>query len=259
MKKKKIGIVGLGAIGNYLIERIMESDKFELMVVDDIEQDRYVEIATRYKPFILYLPIAEFPNEIDIIIECASVEAVEGVVRKGLRRAKTVVIASIGGLLDKPELWDYINKAKGNLVLPSCAIGGLDIINAIPKEDIEELSICTRKNPKSLTEEYANIESEVEIFSSSALDAVKKFPRNMNVAALLAIAGIGADRTKVRIIADPKVERNIHEVSIISKSGKYTIKCENFPFESNPKSSKLAAQSIWALIDSMDSRISYGS
>ena len=257
-KKNKVGIVGLGAIGSYLIERIMDSDKFELTAVDDIERERYVDIASRYKPFILYLPVEEFPNEINVLIECAAVEAVEGVVRKGLRRTKTVIIASIGGLIGKPELWNFINSRKGKLVLPSCAIGGLDIIKAIPEDDIEELTLTTRKNPKSLTEEYANIEDEVEIFSSNAGEAVKKFPRNINVAALLSIAGIGEERTKVRIIADPKVERNIHEVSIKSKSGNYSIKCENFPLESNPKSSKLAAQSIWAFLDNMDSHVSCG-
>lgn len=253
-----MGIIGLGAIGNYLIERIMESEKFDLSAVADIDEERYEIFSKCFGQDIPYLPVNEFPDDINIFIECASVEAVESVVYAGLRKSRTVIIASIGGLLDKPELWDFINSSKGNLILPSCAIGGLDIIKAIPKDDIEELTITTRKNPKSLTEEYANIESEIEIFSSNAGEAVKKFPRNMNVAALLAIAGIGADRTRVRIIADPMVERNIHEVSIISKSGNYTIKCENFPFESNPKSSKLAAQSIWALLDSLDSRVSFG-
>ncbi len=254
----KVGIIGLGAIGNYLAERIIESGKFQLSAVYDIDESRYHEFSKTLNSPILHLPVNEFPNDTDIFIECASVDAVEDIVKEGLSRSKTVIIASIGGLIEKQSLWDIINSSNGKLMLPSCAIGGLDIIKAIPRDDIEELTLTTRKNPKSLTEEYSDIESEVEIFSSNAGEAVKKFPRNINVAALLSIAGIGPDRTKVRIIADPNVERNIHEVSIKSKSGNYKITCENFPFESNPKSSKLAAQSIWASLDYMDSNISVG-
>lgn len=254
----KVGIIGLGAIGNYLAERIIESDKFELSTVYDIDESRYHEFSKSLDSPIPLLPLNEFPDDTDIFIECAAVDAVEDVVKEGLKRGKTVIIASIGGLLDKKSLWNFINSSNGKLILPSCAIGGLDIIKAIPKDDIEELTLTTRKNPKSLSEEYSDIEREVEIFSSNAGEAVKKFPRNINVAALLSIAGIGSQRTKVKIIADPNVERNIHEVSIKSKSGNYIIKCENFPFESNPKSSQLAAQSIWASLDCMDSNISVG-
>jgi aspartate dehydrogenase len=254
----KVGIIGIGSIGNYLAERIIESGKFELSAVYDIDESRYHEFSRTLNSPIPLLPISQFPDDTDIFIECASVDAVEDVVKEGLSRGKTVIIASIGGLLDKPSLWDIINSSNGKLILPSCAIGGLDILKAIPKGDIEELTLTTRKNPKSLLKEFSHIDSKVEIFSSNAGEAVRKFPRNINVAALLSIAGIGPDRTKVKIIADPDVEQNIHEVFIKSKSGNYKITCENFPFESNPKSSKLAAQSIWASLDYMDSHISIG-
>ncbi|MBU1023530.1 DUF108 domain-containing protein, partial [bacterium] len=138
------------------------------------------------------------------------------------------------------------------------AIGGMDILKAIDKSDIERISLTTRKNPKSLPEKYWGMTSETELFRSNALEAIKEFPKNINVAAMLSLAGIGGERTEVRIVADPNIEQNCHEIEIVSKVGNYTIKCSNLPFERNPMSSRLAALSIWAALKSLNEKVVYG-
>jgi aspartate dehydrogenase len=254
-----VGIIGLGAIGNYLIDCILESDEFSITAVHDISKERYSELTARLKSPPPLSDIHLFPIETDVFIECASVAAVDSVVNEACKRGKTAIIASIGGFVLNPDLLDLVTKSNAKLILPSGAIGGLDILKALDKNDIEIVKITTRKNPKSVQGiKLDENDSPVEIFNGSAREAVKQFPKNINVAATLSLAGIGFDRTVVKIIADPKAERNVHQIDIQSKSGNYRITCENFPFERNPATSKLAAQSIWAALKSINDRIVVG-
>jgi len=255
----KVGIVGLGAIGNYLVDRILESDEIVLSAVYDISQERYEELRGRLKSTPPLKPPDSFPADTDVFVECASIEAVDGVVKEACKRGKIVIVASIGAIVDNPELIEEVMKSAAKMILPSGAIGGLDILKAIDKEDIEIVELTTRKHPRSLSGvKIDDSGTEVEVFNGSAGEAIKLFPKNINVAATLSLAGIGFDRTRVRIIADPKSEHNVHQIKIRSKCGNYSITCENYPFERNPATSKLAAQSIWAALKSINDKIVVG-
>jgi aspartate dehydrogenase len=253
-----VAIVGLGAIGNFLIDRITESQDFKLLAVYDIVPESYDVLCDRLDSPPPFFEIVDFPSETDVFIECASVHAVTPVVTESMKRGITAIVASIGGLIDNNSLWELIEYSSGKLILPSGAIGGLDILKAVPPEDLKEVTLVTRKNPKSLPSELGEIKSETEIFSGNAREAIKKYPKNINVAAILALAGPGVENTKVRIVADPSIDHNIHEISIKSECGDYFIRCMNFPFEINPKTSKLAALSIWASLVSLTSKVTYG-
>ena len=253
-----VGIVGLGAIGNFLVDKVESSEEFKLTALYDLIFESYQKTIENLSSPPPFCTPDKFPDDTDVFIECASQQAVEPVVREALIREKTVIVASIGGLVDNPDLWEIIKNSNGKLVLPSGAIGGLDILKAIDKSDIESISLTTRKNPKSLPDKYKGITSETEVFRSNASEAIKEFPKNTNVAALLSLAGIGAQRTEVRIVADPNIDLNTHEIEIVSKVGNYSIKCANLPFEGNPMSSKLAALSIWAALKSMSGNVVYG-
>lgn len=253
-----VAIVGLGAIGNFLIDRITESQDFNLVAVYDIVPEGYDVLCDRLDSPPPFFEIKDFPSETDVFIECASVKAVNPLVTECMKRGKTAIVASIGGLIDNHGLWELIEYSEGKLILPSGAIGGLDILKAIPPEDLLEVTLVTRKNPKSLPAELGEIKSETEIFSGNAREAIQKYPKNINVAAMLALAGLGVEKTKIRIIADPTINHNIHEISIKSGSGDYFISCMNYPFEINPKTSKLAALSIWASLVSLTLKVTYG-
>jgi len=254
-----IGIVGLGAIGSYLIDKILESENLALKAVWDISPERYDDISKRLKSPPPLLKVEEFPPDTDVFVECASTKAVESVVLESFKRGKTIIVASIAGLMDNPKLWNEINRLNGKLILPSGAIGGLDILKALEKDDIESVEITTRKHPRSIPSvAFPEGTKELEIYEGPARDAINKYPQNVNVAALLSLAGIGFDRTRVRLILDSQIKHNIHRIEIIGKTGRYQIICENFPFERNPATSQLAAQSIWACLKSLNEKIIYG-
>src|SRR5207249_4625865 len=84
------------------------------------------------------------------------------------------------------------------------------------------------------------IEKATTIYEGSAQEAVTLFPANINVAAILSLAGIGGKKTSVKIIADPSTDKNIHEIQAEGKFGRFSIKVANVSSPSNPKTSRLA-------------------
>jgi aspartate dehydrogenase len=155
----------------------------------------------------------------------------------------------------------------GHLYIPSGAIGGLDALKAIPSTSIHEVRLTTTKNPAnfkgcSYTEEKGidldAITEPTVIFDGNAGDAVKAFPRNINVSAILSYAGIGRENTHVVIVADPAMEVNRHEVFIKSDHGEVRVEVNNVPFEINPRTSRLAAFSILAAVKSLVYTITIG-
>ena len=163
----------------YLIDRIIQDSNYQLIAVKDIDESAYEKLCLKISSPPPHFGIDEFPEEVDVFIECASVTAVAPVVKEAMKRNKTVIVASIGGMIETDELWDVIENSNGKLVLPSGAIGGLDILKALDKSQISEVSLTTRKNPDSLPSEYACAISETEIYCGSARDAIKRFPKKL--------------------------------------------------------------------------------
>jgi len=166
------------------------------------------------------------------------------------------MVMSVGALMDK-EFRDKVhavaqdNNAK--VYAPSGAIVGLDGIKAASIGNIKKASLTTRKSPKSLGRE---VEEEEILFEGKASEAVEKFPVNINVAASLSIAcNMDID---VKIIVDPKVNRNVHEVLVQGDFGEFRTSSENVPFAANPKTSMLAAFSAIKLLKSFNECFSVG-
>ena len=158
---------------------------------------------------------------------------------------------SVGALLDE-SIYDIFSDAckdfKKTIYLPSGAIAGLDGIKSV-KDELESLSITTTKHPRSLkgakffeTSEIDldSITSKTIIFEGTAHEAVSLFPANINVAALLSLIGLGSNKTKVKIVADPNTDKNTHQIEASGSFGKMTFSIENFPDPNNPKTSRLA-------------------
>jgi aspartate dehydrogenase len=190
-------------------------------------------------------------NPIDIVVEAASQDAVRDASLSVLQNKKDLMIMSVGALLDE-SIYDILSDAcdhfKKTIYLPSGAIAGLDGIKSV-KDELEFLSITTTKHPRSLkgAKFFENSEINLDqitsstiIFEGIAKDAVSLFPANINVAALLSLTGIGSEKTAVKIVADPKTDKNTHHIVAEGKFGKMTFIIENYPDENNPKTSRLA-------------------
>jgi|SRR5579864_8268527 len=251
---KRIGLLGCGAIGTEIAMAI-DSGKIpaRLTHVFDFSKDASKLLVTKLKnkPEITENVglLAAAPT--DIIVEAASQDAVRDNALSILQNRKDLMIMSVGALLDESILDIIVEGCKDfkrSIYLPSGAILGLDGIRSV-KDELESITLVTTKSPRSLKGakffetsklDIENIKETMTIFDGTAQEAVQLFPTNINVAALLSLAGLGSLNTKVRIVADPNTDKNTHEITAQGKFGKFSIKIENMPSPSNPKTSRLA-------------------
>ena len=251
---KKIALLGCGAIGTQIALSI-DSGKIpaQLTQIYDKSKEAAEKLASKLNntPVIVENFHLLSSGPVDLVIETASQQAVKDVALSVLQNKKDLMIMSVGALLDE-SIFDVLTEAckefNTRIILPSGAIAGLDAIKSV-KDELDSVSLTTTKNPKSLKGakffETSNIdldkiEEPTTIFEGTAEDAVKLFPANINVAALLSLVGLGNQKTKVKIISDPTTNKNTHDIEAIGKFGKMNFSIQNFPDETNPKTSRLA-------------------
>lgn len=271
MKKINVGIIGCGAIGTALAAFI-EKELFEgarLYALCDSDAPRALSLRVllrRSKPVVC--DADALIKNCQLIIECAKAEVSYAIAKAALLKSKRVLIMSIGGIVEKiGELEKTAKKHGGALYLPSGAICGLDGIQAMALAGIKKAMLITRKPPKALEGapyivkkgiDLGRIRKETIIFEGNASSAIRNFPKNVNVSALLSIAGIGARKTRVKIMSSPTYKHNTHEIHIESKAGSMSVRCENVAFPQNPKTSYLAALSAMAMLKSIFGSVKIG-
>ena len=258
---KKVGIIGVGYIGNTIIEALVEG-KVENAVVQavyDIDKEKVVKIKEEYPSIRVMESITDF-LDCDIVIECAVQKVVSQIFDSVIKTEKYFVPMSVGAFLTFPELYSKYQKLsekkKHKILLPAGAIGGFDCIDTLKIIGVKNAKIQTRKPNRAFRNnqyiEANNIKlsenSSIVVFKGSAKLATTYFPRSVNVAARLALSTLGPEKTLVEIIADPTISKNIHTIEIESDVGKYNFTFENNPSPTNPKTSWLAALSaIYAI------------
>jgi aspartate dehydrogenase len=199
-------------------------------------------------------------SDIDVVVEAATVQAVRDCAEKVVQKGMDLVIISVGALVD-PALYQRLNDLcaqKGSrILLPSGAIGGLDVIrSAMALRQLDTVTLTTRKPPQALLGK--TVEQEEVVFEGTAEEAIRRFPQNINVSIVLSLAGLGCERTRVKIVADPKATKNIHCIEAVGSFGRMDVKLENDPMPDNPKTSYLAALSVLAALKKRSERISIG-
>jgi aspartate dehydrogenase len=196
----------------------------------------------------------QFLNEpLDVVVEAAGQEAVRQHAEAVLQAGRDLLLLSVGALAED-DLHDRLRRAAesggSHLLLPSGAIGGLDALSSAALGGLDEVTLTTRKPPDALQTgtdrdtALAGAKAErVLLYEGPARDAVRHYPANVNVAAALSLAGVGFDRTQVRIYADPAVTRNTHEVRARGWFGELAFTIQNIPTE-NPKTGRITALSV---------------
>jgi aspartate dehydrogenase len=194
----------------------------------------------------------------ELVVEAASKTAAPAIIRCTLEQSRDVMVMSVGGLLEcATDLAALAARQGKKIYVPSGAIAGLDAIKGATVGKVSKVTLRTRKPPQGLEGAPYVVEKRIDlkalkepavIFSGPARDAVLAFPANVNVAAALSLAGIGADKTQVRIVADPTSDKNIHEIEAEGEFGKLFVRMENVPSPTNPKTSHMAALSAIALL-----------
>ena len=219
-----------------------------------------------------YLPRAEGLRALrpDAVLEAASHDAVRQHLVGLLDAGISVVVLSAGALADDAlrEAAEAASRRSGALLyVPSGGIGGLDALKTACLGGVNEASIQVAKPPAAwkgipYVERSGvaldQLTGPVTLFEGSAREGVPHFPQNVNIAAVLALAGIGMDRTRLKVVADPGLELNTHTIRVSGRSGRFQIVLENVPSPENPKTSWLACYSALAALRELRSRIRYG-
>lgn len=258
--KIKIGIAGCGAIGTSLADVITRdfSLKAELISLYDIDLEKAYHLAGKFNKKIAVLNLEDLINKADLVIEASKADSSFEIAKKTLSSAKDILVMSVGGIVEHcKELLALAEEKNARIFIPSGAICGIDGLKAANCGKINKVTLTTKKPPKAfLGVPYImknkinlnNISQDTVIFEGSAESAIRYFPQNINVAATLSLAGIGAQNTVVRIVASPGITQNIHEVEIDSESGRIFTRCENLIHPVNPKTSYLAVLSAVAVL-----------
>ncbi|MCR5027115.1 MAG: aspartate dehydrogenase [Methanobrevibacter sp.] len=252
----KVGIIGCGAIANIIASRIVPEDNgIDIKYFFDKDIERAENLAS-FAGGVAVLDLDKMLNDVDLVLECASPSSVKLLAPKILEKGIDMIVMSIGAFMDKEfytKIHDIAKENNAHIHLPSGAVVGLDGIKAVADFNLEEVSLTTRKSPKSLGRD---MDVEEVLFEGKASEAVKEFPLNINVAATISLA-CNQD-INVKIIVDPKVDRNVHEITAKGDFGEFKTITMNYPCSANPKTSMLAAISAIKLLKSFNETISVG-
>ena len=255
--RARVAVAGLGAIGAAVVrelDRGIEGLALAAVSAQNIEKHRAWLDALKTVPEAL--PIEKLADAADIVVECAPSRLVRSIVAPVVARGKTAIVLSVGALLENEDLIDLAKENGGQIVVPTGALIGLDAVTAAAEGTIHSVRMVTRKplqglaGAPHLVENNLSIEGLTEplrIFEGTAREAAKGFPANLNVAVALSLAGIGPDRTRVEIWADPTVTRNTHRIEVDSDSARFSMSIENIPSE-NPRTGRITALSVIACL-----------
>jgi aspartate dehydrogenase len=205
-----------------------------------------------------------------VVLEAASHEAVREYLVPLLDSGISVIVLSAGALADDLLRGDAERAAARSgalLYVPSGGIGGLDALKAACAAGVDEVRIEVAKPPaawkgipyvEALGLDLDRLRRATTLFEGAARTGVPHFPQNVNIAAVLSLAGIGFDRTQLAVVADPALERNTHTIRVSGRSGRFTVVLENVPAPENPKTAWLACYSALAALQSLGARVRYG-
>ena len=265
-KQKRIGIIGCGAIGTSIAHAIDDGElNATLAGVCDIDESAAAKLAASLgcKPAVLASD-ALVPA-CDLVVEAAQVSAVAPIVELCLEHGVDLLCMSVGGLTE--DHFARFENSPAVLYMPSGAVAGLDGVLASNLEHIETITLTTRKPPAGLKDAPYIIENninldglteELVVFEGSPRDAIKHFPKNINVSTTLYNAAGVNGRFRVRIVADPNTKNNTHELQLHGALGSINVTVENVPSPVNPKTSALAYYSAIATIRKILSHVKIG-
>lgn len=243
-----VGIAGLGNIGTEVARWLTTSAPRSLCLAAVAGRDP-VATAARLSSLGLAAqatPLDALVEHCDVIVDCLAPEATSVLLDSCIDSARTIVEINVGVLLLQPEWIDRARRAGTRLLVPAGAVAGVDALRAAAMGRIESVRIRSSKPPTGLDVDDAA--EPRRIFVGNAREACAAWPKNMNIAATLSLAGIGGERTEVEIWSDPSLERNVHEIEIDSDSTRLRIRIENRPSAANPRSSALTAHSLCAVL-----------
>ena len=266
--KLRVAIGGFGAIGKVVARRLDEGiDGLVLTAVAARDVARAEDGMAGFACRVPVVPLSQLWQYADIVIECVPAAVLRELAEPALSHGRMVMLLSCGALLDNFDLVDLARRQNGRILVPTGALLGLDAVIAAAEGGIANVKMVTRKPPGGLTGapylvangiDLTDLGQPMLVFTGTAREAARGFPANVNVAAALALAGIGPARTRVEIWADPAVTRNIHRIEVEADAARFSMQIENVPSAENPRTGRLTALSVIAALKKLSSPLAIG-
>ena len=264
---RTVAIGGLGAIGLKLARALDEGvDGLQLVAVAARDQAKAQGNLQQFRTQPRLVSLADLAAA-DIVVEAAPASVFEKIAGAAIEAGRIFVPASVGALLPRMHLVRRAQETGARIVVPTGALLGLDAVRAAAEGRVDSVTIESRKPPRGLEGapylvphgiDVSRITTPQRVFEGSAFDAAAGFPANVNVAAALALAGIGPIRTRVEIWADPTITRNVHTIRVEAEAARFTMTIENVPSAENPRTGQITALSMLACLRGLVATLKVG-
>jgi len=269
----RLGLIGCGSIGSTVARAIARGAVPDVRLIglaDPVSPQAAGRVAETTRCPVCPDVTSLLELRPAIVLEAASADAVRAYAGPVFDSGADLIVVSVGAFADAGffrGLMEHARKKGRRLLIPSGAIGGLDIIKAAAVGGLEECRLTTTKPPAALNAvpyirehgiDLAGIRQATVVFEGTAAEAARHFPQNLNVAVTISLAGLGLERTTVRVVADPGATRNTHEVFVRGTFGEATVRLVNIPSRKNPRSSSLASYSVIATLNSISRQFQLG-
>jgi aspartate dehydrogenase len=267
-KPLRIGLAGLGAVGLDVARRLIDDavPGLTLAAVSVRDADKARRNLPQIGDMIALRTPAALADDCDIVVECLPPALFRDVAIAAIDKGRLFMPLSVAQLLQN---WELVARAKekgARILVPTGALIGLDAVRAAAEGTIHSVTMVTRKPPAGLDGapylvehkiSVAGLKAPLKVFDGSAREGARGFPANVNVAAALSLAGIGPDKTRLEIWADPSLTRNTHRIEVNSDTARFSMQIETVPSE-NPRTGKNVALSVVAALRGLVSELKVG-
>jgi aspartate dehydrogenase len=263
----QVGIAGLGAVGLEVARRLDGGiPGLALAAVAVRDSDKARRNLPGIGDRIAVLPPDALAKSCDVVVECLPPALFRPVALSVIEQGKIFMPLSVGQLLAN---WDLVERAKetaARILAPTGALLGLDAVRAAAEGTIHSVTMITRKPPSGLEGapylvergiSLKGVKTATKIFDGSAREGARGFPANVNVAVALSLAGIGPDKTRLEIWADPALTRNTHRIEVDADTARFSMSIEGIPSE-NPRTGRIVPLSVIAALRGLVAELKVG-
>ncbi len=269
VKNYRVGIGGLGAIGLKVAERLDQGiPGLDLVAVSARDRAAAAGRMSGFRKAPPVVALGDLAEVADVVVECAPAAVFDEVAEPAVDAGRIFMPLSCGVLLARPHLEERAAAAGARIIVPTGALVGFDAVRAAAEGGINSVTMKTEKPPHGLSGapylvehgiDVSDLDAPLKVFDGTARAAAKGFPANVNVAAALSMAGIGADETTIEIWADPAQTRNKHTITVDATSTRFTMVIEGIPSPENPATGLLTPLSVIATLRGLTSTLHVGS
>lgn len=270
-QKTNIALGGFGNVGQQLARAILDDPdfNFEIAAISARNLDAARERSAKLGLDVPVVLASQAPDYAKVIVECSTYEGFRDVLEPAVIAGCHVISVSVGALAVNLDLIDLAEKYGATIQIASGTLPGLDMVRAAREGGIQSVRLESHILPKSLEHESYVADHGIDlkraettpilVFSGSAREAAQHFPRHFNVAVSLSLAGIGLDRTEVKIFADGSLPGARHTIRVVSEAVDLEMTSLNYPSPENNRTSRIVAPSILAALRELNSSIRIGS